>query len=87
MTVSYMRPDTVCDKVDALIGVVYYAFRDEFTHPFIKARPPHTWHQYRALFLPNLGKINMWVGLVQRIRTKHLNTASSSSRGRSKQDV
>ena len=34
-----------CDKVDAQIWVVYYAFRNKFTHPFIKVGPPHMWHQ------------------------------------------
>ena len=39
MTASYTRVDKTCDKVDAQIWVVYYAFRDKFTHPFIKVRP------------------------------------------------
>ena len=39
MTASYMRADKTCDKVDAQIWVVYFTFRDEFTHPFIKVRP------------------------------------------------
>ena len=41
MTASYTRTDKICDKVDAQIWVVYYAFHDEFTHTFIKIRPPH----------------------------------------------
>ena len=45
MTASYTRPDKTRDKFDAQIWVVYYAFRDEFTHPFIQARPPHMWYQ------------------------------------------
>ena len=36
MTDSYTQADETCDKVDAQIWVVYYAFRDEFMHPFIK---------------------------------------------------
>ena len=36
MTASYMRANKTCDKVYAQICVVYYAFRDKFTHPFIK---------------------------------------------------
>ena len=81
----HTRADKTCDKVDAQIWVVYYAFLGEFMHPFIKVCPPRTRGTNRKLFLPNLRKINMWVGLVQQIRTKLSNTASSSRRSRSKQ--
>ena len=45
MTASYTRPDKTFDKVDAQIWVVYYALRDECTHPFIQAQPPHMLYQ------------------------------------------
>ena len=83
MTASYMRADKTCDKVDAQIWVVYFTFRDEFTHPFIKVRP--LCGTNRELCSCPIWKKNMWVGLVQRIRTKLSKTASSSRRSRSKQ--
>ena len=67
MTASYTRPDKTRDKFYAQIWVVYYACRDEFTHPFIKARPP-----------ANVAPIESAV-LAQSGKNKHVNETGSAN--------
>ena len=63
MTATYTWADKTCDKVDAQIWVVYYSFRDKFTHPFIKARTGAEVNKMADIRVEELFDSNVYFGL------------------------